>query len=83
MSDEIEKPLFFEQGKDFPIILAPMAGVTDTSFRGICSRMGADFSYTEMVSAKAVCFGDRKTPVLARICADEGPCAVQIFGSEP
>ena len=66
-----------------PIALGPMAGVTDLAFRTVCAQLGANITVTEMVSAKAVCFGDRKTPALARICADEGPCAVQIFGSEP
>lgn len=65
------------------LMLAPMAGYTDHATRVLCHRMGAEYTVTEMVSAKAVCFGDRKTPALARICADEGPCAVQIFGSEP
>ena len=38
-------------GTDTPVLLAPMAGDTDAAFRGICWEMGADFSYTEMVSA--------------------------------
>ena len=65
------------------VILAPMAGYTDRAMRLVCHECGADFSVTEMVSAKAVCFGDKKTHLLARIREDEGPVAVQIFGSEP
>lgn len=65
------------------LILAPMAGFTDRAMRLVCHNMGAEYTVTEMVSAKAVCFGDRKTHALARIMEDEGPCAVQIFGSEP
>ena len=65
------------------LMLAPMAGYTDRATRVLCHELGAEYTVTEMVSAKAVCFGDRKTPTLARICADEGPCAVQIFGSDP
>ena len=65
------------------LCLAPMAGYTDRAMRRICHDFGAEYSVTEMVSAKAVTYGDKKTLPLARILADEGPCAVQIFGSEP
>ena len=65
------------------LILAPMAGFTDRAMRLVCHMAGAEYSVTEMVSAKAVYYGDRKTHALARIMADEGPAAVQIFGSEP
>lgn len=63
--------------------LAPMAGYTDRAMRLICHKYGAEYSVTEMVSAKAVVYKDQKTFSLARILSDEGPCAVQIFGSEP
>ena len=46
--------LFFDPETEFPVLLAPMAGVTDLAFREICRAMGADFSYTEMVSAKGL-----------------------------
>ena len=65
------------------IMLAPMAGFTDSAMRKICHRYGAEYTVTEMVSAKAVVYGDKKTYKLARITEDEGPCALQIFGSEP
>ena len=65
------------------LILAPMAGFTDRPFRKICIRYGADLTCTEMISAKALCFRDRKTAFLAEIRRDEAPVAVQIFGSEP
>ena len=65
------------------LILAPMAGYTDRAMRLICREHGAALTVTEMVSAKAVCYGDKKTAVLARIREDEGPVAIQIFGSEP
>lgn len=63
------------------IFLAPMAGVTDLAFRIICDRFGAGLSYTEMVSAKALSFSDKKTYTLM----DTGvlPTAVQIFGKDP
>ncbi len=65
------------------ICLAPMAGYTDSAMRVVCHNYGAEYSVTEMVSAKAVVYGDKKTFSLARIHYDEGPVAVQIFGSEP
>lgn len=65
------------------LMLAPMAGFTDRAMRLVCHELGSEYSVTEMVSAKAVCFGDKKTHALARIMADEGPVALQIFGSEP
>ena len=46
------------------LFLAPMAGVTDLAFRIICDRFGAGLSYTEMVSAKALSFSDKKTNTL-------------------
>lgn len=65
------------------IILAPMAGVTDLAFRTVCREAGAQYTYTEMVSAKALTFGDKKSRKLLRIADDEHPCAAQIFGSDP
>lgn len=64
-------------------MLAPMAGYTDRAMRAVCHECGAEYSVTEMVSAKAVVFGDKKTHKLARVRADEGPVGLQIFGSEP
>jgi len=68
---------------DSMLALAPMAGVTDMAFRSVCRQMGAGYTYTEMVSAKALCFQDRKTKKLLRLGEDEHPCAAQIFGSDP
>lgn len=65
------------------IFLAPMAGFSDRAMRLVCHGMGAEYSVTEMISAKAVTFGDKKTFSLARIRRDEGPVAIQIFGREP
>ena len=65
------------------IMLAPMAGYTDRAMRLVCHRQGCEYSVTEMVSAKAVVFNDKKTFSLAKILPDEGPVAIQIFGSEP
>ena len=65
------------------IALAPMAGFSDYAMRRICHEYGAEYSVTEMVSAKAVVYNDKKTLTLAKITADEAPTAIQIFGSEP
>ena len=65
------------------MFLAPMAGFSDRAMRRVCAEMGAEYSVTEMISAKAVTFGDKKTYSLANIKPDEGRVALQIFGSEP
>ncbi|WP_455010693.1 tRNA dihydrouridine synthase DusB [Mogibacterium timidum] len=66
-----------------PFLLAPLAGVTDAVMRMLCTEQGAAMTCTEMVSAKGLFYGDRKTPALLYIPEDTGPTAVQIFGSEP
>lgn len=66
-----------------PLALAPMAGVTDLAFRVICRRMGAGYTVTEMVSAKALCYQDKKSIPLMRLAENEHPAAVQLFGSDP
>lgn len=63
--------------------LSPMAGVGDYAFRTICREQGAAYTVTEMVSAKALCYGDQKTAQLLFLGEDEHPAAVQIFGAEP
>ncbi|ACD21792.1 MULTISPECIES: tRNA dihydrouridine synthase DusB [unclassified Clostridium] len=68
---------------DNNIFLAPMAGVTDLSFRGLCKEMGCGLVYTEMVSAKALYYGSENTQTLLRVSNEEAPVAVQIFGREP
>lgn len=65
------------------IILAPMAGVTDLPFRMLCKHYGADIVYSEMVSAKAIHYRDKKTISLLRTDDYESPLVVQIFGKEP
>lgn len=65
------------------VFLAPMAGVTDRAFRHMCKKFGAGGMVTEMVSAKAICYGDKKTASLAYILPEERPCGLQLFGSEP
>ena len=65
-----------------PLALAPMAGVTDASFRAICREQGAGLTCTEMVSAKALCYQDKKTLPLMELGPDEHPAGVQVFGSD-
>ena len=78
-----KEKIFAALGMKYGLALAPMAGFTDRAMRAVCHLHGAEYSVTEMVSAKALAFGDKKTFKLAKILPDEGPCAVQIFGSEP
>ena len=74
------------------LILAPMAGAADASFRAVCRTQGAEYTVSEMLSAKALCYEQlstkkadktHKTANIARITPPEAPCSVQIFGSEP
>lgn len=63
--------------------LAPMAGVADRAYRLMCKRYGAAYMVSEMVSAKGICYSDRKTAALCMVTDEERPMAVQLFGSEP
>lgn len=65
-----------------PVALAPMAGVTDLAFRTVCRRLGAGYTVTEMVSARALCFQDKKSIPLMTLGPGEHPAGVQIFGSD-
>ncbi len=65
------------------LIMAPMAGITDRAFREIVSGCGAGLVCTEMVSAKALYYGDKKTLEIAQVSEEERPTSIQIFGSEP
>lgn len=64
-------------------VLAPMAGVTDYAYRRICAGIGAAYTITEMVSSKAIQFGDQKTRELAALDDEARPTAIQLFGNEP
>nr|WP_317326052.1 tRNA dihydrouridine synthase DusB [uncultured Flavonifractor sp.] len=65
------------------LALAPMAGVTDLGFRTVCRELGAGYTVTEMVSAKALCYQDKKSVPLLKLGDGEHPSAAQIFGSDP
>lgn len=66
-----------------PVILAPMAGVTDLPFRLLAKEMGCGLVYSEMVSDKGLVYQNCHTVDLLRMRAEERPVAIQIFGSEP
>ncbi|MEG0750403.1 MAG: tRNA dihydrouridine synthase DusB [Oscillospiraceae bacterium] len=63
--------------------LAPMAGAADSAFRRLCREEGANFCTSEMVSAKALVLGDKKTAKLMAFHESERPFGVQLFGNEP
>lgn len=68
---------------DSPVILAPMAGVTDLPFRLLCRRKGAGLLCMEMVSAKAIYYNNKNTEALLEIHPAEMPVSLQLFGSDP
>lgn len=65
------------------VILAPMAGITDKTFRTICKEHGAGLVATEMISAKGIYYQDKKTEQLMDINEKNRPTIMQIFGSDP
>ena len=67
---------------DTPLVLAPMAGVTDWAFRSICAEMGASITVTEMVSSRALVYKDKKSAALLKK-TPMGICGAQIFGNDP
>ena len=68
---------------DNPVILAPMAGVTDLPFRLLCKEQGAGLLCMEMVSAKAIYYNNKNTEALMEIRPEECPVSLQLFGSDP
>lgn len=62
--------------------LAPMAGVADRAYRLMCRKYGAAYVVSEMVSAKGICYSDRKTAELCTVTDEERPMGIQLFGSE-
>lgn len=65
------------------VFLAPMAGITDQSFRTLCKEQGAGLVCTEMVSSKGLFYGDKGTKQLMTIAPEERPTSIQIFGNDP
>ena len=66
-----------------PLFLAPQAGVSESPFRRLCRRFGADVVVSEFVSAEAICQGNERTMDYLRFEEEERPIGVQIFGAEP
>ena len=65
-----------------PVVIAPMAGITNPAFRQICKQFKAGLVYTEMVSDKAICFENKKTLGMTEVLVDEHPLTMQIFGHD-
>lgn len=63
--------------------LSPMASVADRAYRLMCKKYGASLLTSEMVSAKGLCYSDRKTKELCEVTDGERPYAIQLFGEEP
>lgn len=73
----------FPVSADIPLFLAPMAGVSESPFRRLCSRFGADVVVTEFLSAEGIRRENAATLDKLRFAADERPIGVQIFGADP
>ena len=65
------------------VIMAPMAGVTDTAYRVLLKEQGAGLTCTEMVSAKGIFYKNKNNKMILQTAPDEHPVAVQLFGSDP
>jgi len=72
----------FPDHRDFPLYLAPMAGVTDTLFRQFCKQQGADVMVTEFVSAEGIFHRNRRTSEFLEFSESERPLGVQLFGAD-
>src|SRR3954452_10154529 len=68
---------------EIPVILAPMAGVSESPFRRMCRRFGADVVVTEFLSAEGIRRENEATLSKLRFGPDERPIGVQIFGADP
>ena len=66
-----------------PVVLAPMAGVTNPPFRTLCRRFGAGLYVSEMITARALIEGNRKTLLLASFSAEETTRSLQLYGVDP
>ena len=68
---------------DPPVVLAPMAGITNAPFRRLCREYGAGLYVSEMIGARGLVEGDEKTRALARFAPDETPRSIQLYGTDP
>jgi tRNA-dihydrouridine synthase B len=69
--------------RQVPLYLAPQAGVSESPFRRLCRRFGADVVVSEFVSAEGICQGNERTLEYLRFDEEERPIGVQIFGADP
>ncbi len=83
MSNVLNKLTIGNVTLDNPVILAPMAGVTDLPYRAICAKLGAGMTAMEMVSAKAIYYNNKGTDELLEISPFERTVSLQLFGSDP
>ncbi len=65
------------------LLFAPIAGFSEVGFRHLCAKYGAGLTFTELVSAKGLCYGNKGTEELLAKTDLDSPCAVQLFGSDP
>ncbi len=65
-----------------PVVMGPMAGVTNCAFRLMAKRFGAGLCVSEMISDKAICYGNQKTLAMLAVLEEERPVALQLFGSD-
>src|SRR5687768_14411044 len=79
----IDMPFPFPLPHRVPLYLAPMAGVSESPFRRLCRRFGADVVVTEFLSAEGIRRENEATIAKLRFGSDERPIGVQIFGSDP
>jgi nifR3 family TIM-barrel protein len=70
-------------GVDPPVVLAPMAGITNAPFRRLCREFGAGLYVSEMIGARGLVERSEKTLALARFDADEVPRSIQLYGTDP
>ncbi|MEX2294447.1 MAG: tRNA dihydrouridine synthase DusB [Acidimicrobiales bacterium] len=68
---------------DPPVVLAPMAGVTDAPYRGVCSRFGAGLYVSEMITARALVERNERTLSMLRFDGSEATRSVQLYGTDP
>lgn len=68
---------------DPPVVLAPMAGITNAPFRRLCREFGAGLYVSEMIGARGLVEGDEKTRSMARFDGDEVPRSIQLYGTDP
>ena len=68
---------------DPPVVLAPMAGVTNAPFRRLCRKFGAGLYVSEMIGARGLIEGNEKSLALAAFDPDESPRSIQLYGTDP